>query len=107
MITTRRWAAAGAIAFAAAILSACGWIGDDKPLEGNSFAVKNVRVFDGTAVVENTTVVVRDGKVAAMNPAAPTTGLAVLDGKGKTLLPGLVDAHVHAFSDDSFTDAAR
>ncbi len=42
-------------------------------------------------------VVVRDGKVASVEPtgALLPKGAVVIDGRGKTLLPGLVDAHVH------------
>lgn len=77
------------------------------PIAGDSFAIKNVRVFDGARVIEKTTVVVRDGKIAAIGPDAATDKLTVLDGRGETLLPGLIDSHVHAFSDESLTDALR
>ncbi|MCW6009331.1 amidohydrolase family protein, partial [Micromonospora sp. CPCC 205371] len=36
------------------------------------------------------------GVVAAISPDEPTGGALVIDGRGGTLLPGLVDAHVHA-----------
>lgn len=58
------------------------------------FVIRNVRVFDGARVIESATVVVRDGKIASQNAGA---GLPVVDGSGKTLLPGLIDSHTHAF----------
>lgn len=66
---------------------------------GNSFAVRNVRVFDGVAIIARANVVVRDGRIVtvARNAAIPAK-LEVIDGKGKTLLPGLVDSHVHVFA---------
>lgn len=53
-------------------------------------ALTNVRVFDGTAVGEPTTVVLDDGLIGT-DPA----GASVIDGGGGVLLPGLIDAHVH------------
>ncbi|WP_164963634.1 amidohydrolase family protein [Rubrivivax sp. JA1026] len=64
------------------------------------FVVRDVRVFDGERVVEQATVVVRDGRVAELGPGlAPPPGLEVVDGRGRTLLPGLIDAHVHPWGD--------
>ena len=64
------------------------------------FAVRDVRLFDGERVVEAATVVVRQGRVVAAGAgvAAPAD-LPVIDGRGRTLLPGLIDAHVHTWGD--------
>ncbi|MCM3870121.1 MAG: amidohydrolase family protein [Pyrinomonadaceae bacterium] len=57
---------------------------------------RNVDVFDGSRLIRNTTVLVRDGMVRAIGKDIPIPSFAeVIDGKGKTLLPGLIDAHVH------------
>ncbi len=53
-------------------------------------AVINVRVFDGTALSEPVTIVIDDG-VISVDPA----GAEVIEGDGGTLLPGLIDAHIH------------
>ncbi|MCW3847500.1 amidohydrolase family protein [Sphingomonas sp. LB-2] len=64
----------------------------------NSFAVRDVRVFDGLRTIPHANVVVRDGRIAAIGrDAAIPRGLSVIEGAGKTLLPGLIDAHVHVF----------
>ena len=61
-------------------------------------AVRNVRLFDGTRVVPAATVVFQDGRiVAAAADAKIPDGAKVIDGNGKTLLPGLIDAHTHVF----------
>jgi imidazolonepropionase-like amidohydrolase/ABC-type multidrug transport system permease subunit len=65
-----------------------------------AFVIRNTRVFIGDGkVIENGAVLVRDGKIAAVyEGAAPDPDqlkAEVVEGAGKTLLPGLIDAHVH------------
>src|SRR5688572_3804389 len=64
--------------------------------------IRDVRVFDGTRVIQKATVVVRDGKFAAVgaNVSAPA-GAQVVDGTGRTLVPGFIDAHTHTFLPDA------
>ena len=63
-----------------------------------NFAIRSVRVFDGVRVTGTATVVVRDGKIASVGDASDApAGLPVVDGSGKTLLPGLIDSHTHSF----------
>ncbi len=65
-----------------------------------TFLIRNTRIFvgDGT-VLENAAVLVREGKIAQIyrGPAPDPDDLRaeVVEGAGKTLLPGLVDVHVH------------
>jgi imidazolonepropionase-like amidohydrolase/ABC-type multidrug transport system permease subunit len=76
------------------------------------FLIRNARVFTGDGkVIENGAVLVRDGKIAAVYegavPESDSLKAEVVDGSGKTLLPGLIDAHVHlAVSGGISTDAA-
>jgi imidazolonepropionase-like amidohydrolase len=65
---------------------------------GNSFAIRGVRVFDGRSVLAHANVVVRDGRILAVGRfASIPEGVRVIDGRGRTLLPGLIDSHVHVF----------
>jgi imidazolonepropionase-like amidohydrolase len=62
--------------------------------------IENVRVFDGTRVLDKANVLIEGGVIRAVGPRVPKpAGAEVLDGSGKTLLPGLIDAHVHAYGD--------
>ena len=59
---------------------------------------RNVRVFDGsaTALSGPTNVLVRGNVIAAIGPEAiPTAATKTIDGRGRTLMPGLIDVHVH------------
>ena len=80
------------------LLAACAGFAGELP--SGSFVVRDARVFDGSRVLEKATVVVENGKIAALGrDLAPPAGLPVVDGSGKTLLPGLIDAHTHVFGD--------
>ncbi len=68
-------------------------------------AITDVRVFDGTTVLDVDTVVVEDRTIVGLGGAAPAAA-TVVDGAGATLLPGLIDAHVHT-TVDSLRTALR
>ncbi len=73
----------------------------------STMAITNVRVFDGEHVIARANVVVQDGKIVAVGADAKIpAGSTLVDGRGKTLLPGLIDAHVHSWG-DAQTDALR
>ena len=56
--------------------------------------------FDGERDLGVANVVVRDGMIETVAADAQVPqGLPVVDGSGKTLLPGLIDAHVHAWGE--------
>ena len=63
---------------------------------GGPLAITNANVLNGRTgqVLANTTVVVRDGRIASVGTAA-AAGIAVVDAKGRYVVPGLVDAHSH------------
>lgn len=74
---------------------------------GGHFAIRDVRLFDGEAWHAQANVVVRDGLVVAAGPGvALPKGVPVLDGTGHSLLPGLIDAHVHTWG-NARADALR
>src|SRR5205814_633005 len=62
-----------------------------------NLTITNARILDGTGrVIERGAVVVRDGKIVSVSAAAPA-GVAgrTINAGGKTVMPGLIDAHRH------------
>ncbi|MFJ6054220.1 amidohydrolase family protein [Streptomyces sp. NPDC092307] len=59
-------------------------------------AITGARIFDGEKPLGITTVVIEAGKIVQLGGHAPA-GAEVVDGTGATLLPGLIDAHVHTY----------
>ena len=57
-------------------------------------AITHARLFDGETVRENQTVVI-DGSIIQSVGGPIPEGAEIIDGTGATLLPGLIDAHVH------------
>jgi imidazolonepropionase-like amidohydrolase len=61
--------------------------------------LRNIRIVDGLGGLrERATLVVRDGLVAAVGDGARTSvprNATIVDGRGLTVLPGLIDCHVH------------
>jgi imidazolonepropionase-like amidohydrolase len=64
-----------------------------------SLAIRSVRVIDGTGrTIERATVVVRGTTIIAVGSdreISTPRGADKIDGRGLTLLPGLIDCHVH------------
>jgi imidazolonepropionase-like amidohydrolase len=62
----------------------------------SNFVISNVRLFDGERVSEHRNVVIRDGRIVRLGGAdLLPQDLEVVDGDGRTLLPGLIDSHLH------------
>ena len=64
-----------------------------------AIAIHNTRLIDGNGqAIERATVIVRSGKIHAAGPSRAVSiprGATRIDGRGLTLLPGLIDCHVH------------
>jgi imidazolonepropionase-like amidohydrolase len=74
-----------------------------------AFVGVNVIPMDKERVIENQTVIVKDGLIEKIGDAKKVKvpkGALRIDGRGKYLIPGLVDMHVHLLSDeDDFPDS--
>ncbi|KEZ21281.1 Amidohydrolase [Sphingobium yanoikuyae] len=67
----------------------------DAPIET---LFRNVRVFDGQSdhLSAPTNVAIKGNVITAIGPTAKAgSGATVIDGRGRTLMPGLIDVHVH------------
>jgi imidazolonepropionase-like amidohydrolase len=75
----------------------------ENPEAMTSVLVRNVRIFDGWSVLYPAgSVILRDGVILSVTKDVPKVlpeHTEVIFGDGKTILPGLIDAHVHAGSD--------
>lgn len=74
-------------------------------------AIQHVRVFDSeqATVREDQTVVIEGDRITAAGPSASVTApkdAEIIDGSGKTLLPGLFDMHAHAQPGDGILNMA-
>ncbi|MEQ1553442.1 MAG: amidohydrolase family protein [Ferruginibacter sp.] len=68
-----------------------------KPL----FVVKNINIITMTSsntILENATVVISKNFIESINGVIPKNA-TIIDGKGKWLIPGLIDMHVHIPTD--------
>jgi imidazolonepropionase-like amidohydrolase/ABC-type multidrug transport system permease subunit len=91
---------------------------DRQRARGDTFLIRGARIFVGDGkVIENGSLLVRGGKIAEIfegaGPDAKTLNAEVVEAAGKTILPGLIDVHVHlgapggVYADMSKYDAAK
>ena len=69
------------------------------PIPQPALALTNANVLDVTkgTIQRGVTVLIRDGKIESIapGPASPDRRYALLDVRGRYIVPGLIDAHVH------------
>jgi imidazolonepropionase-like amidohydrolase len=63
-----------------------------------TFILSDVRIFTGTDTIESGHVVIKNGLIDAVSAGVPPdeTGIPIISKPGHTVLPGFIDAHVHA-----------
>src|SRR5215207_380792 len=72
-----------------------------------AFTNVNVIPMDKERILQNQTVLIKDGVIVEIGSKVKVPkDTQVIDGKGKYLIPGLVDMHTHLLSDgDDFPDS--
>ena len=68
--------------------------------QAGSLAIKGATLIDGTGAdpVKNAAIVIADGRILAAGAASQVVipdGMNVVDGRGKFIIPGLMDANLH------------
>ena len=84
------------IAFKALLIGACF----SSPAYAADLIIKNANVFDGTGsgLIKNAHVIIEDGKVKAIKTGkVKEKSDQVIDAKGKTVMPGIINSHLHLF----------
>jgi imidazolonepropionase-like amidohydrolase len=78
------------------------------PTQSDTVIFYNVDVFDGYRMQRGLTVEVENGVIREVKPAGkPPDKAGYIDGTGKTLLPGLIDAHSHiGYQEEGLEQAA-
>lgn len=76
-------------------------------------AIQHVRIFDGVSVIAEDGHVMIDAQSGRIEQIlletpilTPDSAVTVIDGTNCTLIPGLIDAHVHAHKDVSLLETA-
>lgn len=80
--------------------------------DNTSLVLANATIIDGTGAGprSNVTVVIEDGRITGIfkgDAPDPPPGARVMDLSGRFVLPGLIDAHVHVFSNPEAEAALR
>lgn len=92
MSTLRRRTLLGA-GLATATVAGCS---DESEASKGDFAIINVRIFDGDSFIDADSILVQSGQISEIGTdLSIPNGVEEIDGSGQTLLPGLIDAHVH------------
>ncbi|MBG9376971.1 amidohydrolase family protein [Panacibacter sp. DH6] len=87
--------------FTFSLLTSLTGYSQKQPAKQTIFAIKNVNVITMTSsntILENATVVISNNLIQSINGAIPKNA-TIINGKGKWLIPGLIDAHVHLPTD--------
>jgi imidazolonepropionase-like amidohydrolase len=80
----------------ACLLMSCAVAAQQLAVVPQEVLFRNVRVFDGRVLHPTVTnVLVRGNRIAAIGAAPAGSAATVIEGGGRTLMPGLIDAHTH------------
>jgi len=68
----------------------------DKPRAVTAITGARIITMKGDEVIENGTLIVEDNRITALGAGLPApAGATVVDGRGRTVIPGLIDVHWH------------
>lgn len=69
----------------------------NNPGKGNDLLIANARLLDGTGRLpsENQAIYIKNGRIAQISRAIEIKDVPRIDAAGSTVMPGLIDSHVH------------
>jgi imidazolonepropionase-like amidohydrolase len=79
------------VVFVFGILSSCS---NNGAVKEQTTAIINAKIFDGENLITDTIVVIKGEYILAVGGEIPL-GATIIDAEGATLMPGLIDSHVH------------
>jgi len=65
--------------------------------DSEAMMIGPVRLFDGDQILEAQYVVIADGRIESVGATPPEGFISTVETNGMTLVPGLIDAHTHAW----------
>src|ERR1700759_3449212 len=68
----------------------------------SSFLLKDVRIFDGENTIDHGSVLVEEGKISKVSSSQIDYNGPTFSRPGHTVLPGLIDVHIHANNANEF-----
>ena len=79
------------------------------PLAAQDVAIRNATIITiANGDIPNGNIVVRNGKITAVGAnAAIPAGVRVIDGTGKFVMPGIIDAHSHAALENGINEGSE
>src|SRR3990172_10007074 len=83
--------------FAISLAALCVVLGSSLTAHAADLVIRNARLVDGTGAParDGVSILVMDGRIAAIAPDVAAPDLPVLDVQGSTVIPGLMNMHVH------------
>ncbi len=86
--------------------TAYGWT--ERPRR-QAVLIKNATVWTNEAagILENTDVLIRDGKIAQVGAGLNIRGVTIIDAGGKHLTPGIIDEHTHIAASRSINEGTQ
>jgi imidazolonepropionase-like amidohydrolase len=79
------------------------------PVTAQDVAIRNANIITiANGDIENGTIVVRNGKITAVGRDVQVpAGVRVIDGTGKYVMPGIIDAHSHAALENGINEGSE
>ena len=72
----------------------------------DAFLISDVTLFDGEQVIDSTSVLVEEGKIAKIQKHI-VGNYVTIDGAGKFLMPAMTNSHVHAWTEHHLRESAK